>query len=100
MSRPSTVEDGARRNPYPRPASRGPYYALAAAAFVLEMAVSARYGYHRDELYFIACFRHLAFGYVDQPPLTPILAGVGNALFHGNLAGFCASSRRWRWPGS
>jgi 4-amino-4-deoxy-L-arabinose transferase-like glycosyltransferase len=60
---------------------------LAAAAFLLEMAVSARYGYHRDELYFIASARHLAFGYVDQPPITPMIAGVGNSLFHGSLVG-------------
>jgi hypothetical protein len=57
-------------------------------AVAAEMAVSARYGYVRDELYFLSAGRHLAFGYVDQPPLTPLLARVATALTGGSLAGF------------
>jgi 4-amino-4-deoxy-L-arabinose transferase-like glycosyltransferase len=56
---------------------------VAAAAFGVEMAVSGRYGYVRDELYFLACGQHLAWGYVDQPALTPLLARV-DALLTGN----------------
>jgi hypothetical protein len=60
--------------------SRGVWY--AAAVFVaVELAVSARYGFHRDELYFVVAGRHLAAGYVDQPPLAPVLTRVATALF-------------------
>jgi Dolichyl-phosphate-mannose-protein mannosyltransferase len=42
--------------------------------FVLHASTAWRYGYFRDELYFIACAHHLAWGYVDQPPLVAIAA--------------------------
>ncbi|HUZ89419.1 MAG TPA: glycosyltransferase family 39 protein [Candidatus Acidoferrales bacterium] len=63
-------------------------FLVAALAAAVEVAVAGRYGYHRDELYFIACAEHLAWGYVDQPLLTPVLAGVGNFVFAGSLIGF------------
>ncbi|HVT63706.1 MAG TPA: glycosyltransferase family 39 protein [Mycobacteriales bacterium] len=48
---------------------------LTAGVVALVMfGFSARYGYHRDELYFIACGHHLAWGYPDQPPLVPFIA--------------------------
>ncbi len=46
---------------------------LAAAKLVLHLAFAHRYGYFRDELYYMACSRHLDWGYVDQPPLIAAL---------------------------
>ncbi len=48
-------------------------WVIAAAFVAIELAVSGRYGFMQDELYFIEAGRHLAFGYVDQPPLTPLV---------------------------
>ena len=39
------------------------------------------YGYFRDELYFLVCGRHLAWGYVDQPPLVALQARLAEVLF-------------------
>jgi hypothetical protein len=60
---------------------------IAAAAFGIEMAVSARYGYHRDELYFLQAGQHPALGYVDQPALTPLAARAMAALTGNSLVG-------------
>ncbi len=47
---------------------------VAAASFLAHMLTAGRYGYFRDELYYLACARHLAFGYVDQPPMIALVA--------------------------
>jgi 4-amino-4-deoxy-L-arabinose transferase-like glycosyltransferase len=51
-----------------------PAWVIAAAYVVLELALSDRYGFQQDELYFLVASHHLAFGYVDQPPLAVLLA--------------------------
>jgi 4-amino-4-deoxy-L-arabinose transferase-like glycosyltransferase len=58
---------------------------IAGVLFAIELLVSARYGYHRDELYFIAIGGHPAFGYVDQPPLVPLLDHWLNVVGAGSL---------------
>jgi len=52
----------------------GPVGALAVAVGLLMLATSGGYGYHRDELYFRLLGQEPAWGYVDQPPATPLLA--------------------------
>jgi dolichyl-phosphate-mannose-protein mannosyltransferase len=55
---------------------------IAGAAFLAHAAVAHRYDFFRDELYFIACGRHPAFGYADQPPLVPLAAAATQAFGH------------------
>lgn len=51
----------------------------------VQLAVVNRYGYHGDEVYFLDCGRHLAFGYVDHAPLVPWLARSSEELGGGLL---------------
>ena len=60
---------------------------LAGAKVGVTMAVADRYGWHRDELYYLASSRHLALGYVDYPPVTPLLARIDQAIVPGSLPG-------------
>ncbi|MEO8180447.1 MAG: glycosyltransferase family 39 protein [Deltaproteobacteria bacterium] len=57
--------------------------ALCAAKAFVHLALVTRYGYHGDELYFLECGRHLAFGYVDHPPLIPWIARLAEELGGG-----------------
>jgi hypothetical protein len=60
---------------------------VALAPFVLHLALAERYGVFRDEMYYIACGEHLAFGYVDHPPLVAVMARVAHGLFGDSLRG-------------
>jgi hypothetical protein len=57
----------------------------AALGCAFLVATLSRYGYHRDELYFRML--PVAWGYVDQPPLTPLLAKASIAIFGDTPAG-------------
>ncbi len=46
---------------------------FSAVALLIHLLTNRSYGYFRDELYYIACARHLDFGYVDQAPLSILL---------------------------
>jgi len=59
--------------------------ALAGGRLVLLLAVATRYGWHRDELYYLVGGRHLSLGYVDHPLLTPWVARAVDLLFGPSL---------------
>jgi hypothetical protein len=60
--------------------------ALAACKLAIQFVGINHYGFFRDELYYMACGEHLAWGYVDQPPLIALLAWIvrhcgGHSMF-------------------
>src|SRR5580658_1286805 len=88
---------------------------VALVRIVLYLFAGPYYGYFRDELYYLACGEHPAWGYVDQPPLIawiawflqhtigtsilalrllPALAGAATVILSGSLARELGG-RRW-----
>src|SRR5450759_5532458 len=58
-----------------------PVLLFAGLMVVALLALSGAYGFHGDEMYSVVAGQHPAFGYVDQPPLTPLLSAGSVALF-------------------
>lgn len=59
--------------------SRGAQFAawgVGIAVAIVHFLCAGRYGFFVNELYFIVCGRHPSFGYVDQPPLVPLIAAI------------------------
>jgi hypothetical protein len=59
--------------------------AFAALKLALHALAIANYGYFRDEFYYIACSKHLAWGYVDQPPFSIAVLALVRALLGDSL---------------
>lgn len=62
-----------------------PVLAIAAVLTAVLVAFAGRYGYLGDELYFLECGKHLAWGYPDQPPVVPLVARLMSDLAPGSL---------------
>ncbi len=60
-------------------------WTIGAVGFLTQMVFNGRYGYFRDELYYIACSNHLAFGYVDFAPLIAWLTRSFRLVFGDSL---------------
>lgn len=80
-------------NPPPRISSKpwllgtGSLVAVVAAfELLLHLYAGRLYGFFVDELYYLACAQHLAWGYVDQPPLVALIAKLARTLFGDSLS--------------
>jgi hypothetical protein len=62
--------------------------AIAAAVLFVHLLTGGRYGFHRDELATLDDARHLAWGYVAYPPVTPFFGWISVKLFGTSLTGF------------
>lgn len=58
---------------------------IALAKLILHCIFNNRYGYFRDEFDYIACGNHPAWGYVDQPPLVPMLTKLSVLILADSL---------------
>jgi hypothetical protein len=58
---------------------------IALAQLIVQIVFHDNYGYFRDELYYIACSKHLAFGYVDQPPLSILILAMTRGILGDSL---------------
>ena len=66
--------------------------AIAGAVALLHVLTNSRYGFHRDELQFLADARHLDWGYVAYPPLTPFVERISLAVCGLSLVGLRLAS--------
>ena len=103
------------RNPSSFPSGTTIVLCIASIRIVLYLIAGPNYGYFRDELYYLACGEHPAWGYVDQPPLIawaawllqhtigtslwalrllPAVAGAATIVLTGRLAREMGG-RRW-----
>src|SRR5216684_7714737 len=87
------------------PGARRPRYSAvllfggaAVGAIAIHLATNSTLGFHTDELYYLACGRHPALGYVDFPPLVPLLARLETGLL--GASPWRLARDPWTWYGT
>jgi len=60
-------------------------FVIALAGVALHLATGWRYGLFRDEFYYLACAKHLDWGYVDHPPLSIVVLAAVRGLLGDSL---------------
>ncbi|HET6180659.1 MAG TPA: glycosyltransferase family 39 protein [Candidatus Sulfotelmatobacter sp.] len=60
---------------------------IAGAVAIVHVLTNGRYGFHRDELQVLSDARHLDWGFVPYPPLTPFVERIGLSIFGVSLVG-------------
>lgn len=60
---------------------------IAGAKLLLHLLTATRYGIFRDEMYYLACSEHLAWGYVDHPPVAVFIAWFARHVLGDSLLG-------------
>jgi hypothetical protein len=70
---------------YPFAALAAVILCLSACKLLVHLYAGRHYGYFVDELYYLACSRHLDWGYVDQPPLIALITWFAQSVFGDSL---------------
>lgn len=85
MSAPSTQNlDSGRKHRLALTAT-AVIFCLSACKLLVHLYAGRHYGYFIDELYYLACSRHLAWGYVDQPPLIAWITWLARSVLGESL---------------
>src|ERR1700684_1446901 len=81
----TTTQDAGHQNRVTLTAT-GLIIGIAVCKFLVHLYAGGHYGYFVDELYYLACSRHLDWGYVDQPPLIALVTWLWRSIFGQSLA--------------